>query len=91
MVDMVQADIACEPLRYFGELVKRTPFQRRVHWFPVLMTTPVAPFELVLNVERTHTNNRQGLGILIAAFAEIESGSAYFYFKLIWAVFRKIS
>jgi hypothetical protein len=29
MVDMMQTNIACKPLQYFGQLVIRTPSQRR--------------------------------------------------------------
>jgi len=35
------------------------------------MTTPVCPFELVLNVEQPHTNNHYGPGILITAGAGV--------------------
>ena len=56
VVDMVEADVAAEPLKHFGELEEGRAFQGRVLVIPIGVTTPVGFLKLVLDIEEEYTD-----------------------------------
>src|SRR5579863_9658424 len=51
VMNMMEADIAGEPLQEFGQFVKRAALERRRGVIPILGARPVSALELVLHIE----------------------------------------
>jgi len=55
MMNVMQTDVAGEPLKYFWQLEIRTSIKSDFQRVPGLMANPIGIFELVLDVEQPHT------------------------------------
>lgn len=51
MVDMMETDIPCEPLQYFGEFIKRAAVHSRIKKLPFLVVFPICWVKIMLDVE----------------------------------------
>src|SRR6185503_4786429 len=51
-MDMMETDIACEPLQHFGKFIEGTAIHARVKETPFLVTFPVGWVEVMLYVEQ---------------------------------------
>ena len=58
MMDVVEADIAADPLKQPGELVVRRALHRRCSEIPVLVMLPVGFLKLMLHIEQPDAGHR---------------------------------
>ena len=56
VVDMMEADVAGEPLENFRQFIKRAAAQCGSHIIPLALSFPINPLELVLNVKEPDTS-----------------------------------
>lgn len=54
VMDVMEADVAREPLQHFRQFVERTACHARLEEIPVLVALPIGRVEIMLDVEQPH-------------------------------------